>query len=142
MKKNKKFNSNKLVNKEMDEKTFILRKKAMSFIYEAKKLVPSLPRIELRITHDHEVTLAMGRMNKNIIWVSDRAINQKEFDLRTIVFHEILHAAFGVEHDESCPLMKSIHAPLSKNEAERLFLFWVTKMSVKKASRTKDSLCA
>ena len=27
--------------------------------------------------------------------------------LRNIVFHEIAHAVYGTEHDESCPLMQS-----------------------------------
>lgn len=129
MKKNsKKTICQELKNKEMNPAVFKLRKKVMNLIYEASEIVP-LPRIEVRITDNHETTLAVGRMRKNVIWVSERAVTYSEFDLRTIVFHELLHAVFGVSHDENCPLMKPIHSPLSKKECHRLFKRWATKSS-------------
>lgn len=126
MAKSKKSNTcSSLINKKMNQDTYILRQEVMKLIYEAKQLVPSLPRITVRITHDHQSILGMGRIGGNQIWISERAISCNEFDLRAIVFHEILHAVFSLPHDNSCPLMKPVHSPLSKKEAQNHFIKWV-----------------
>lgn len=117
-----------LTNKAMNPKTYQLRTEVMNYIYEAKELLNkhniSLPRITIRITDDHESILGMGRMGQNIIWISQRAVEESRFDLRSIVFHEILHAVFNINHDDSCPLMKPLHSPLTKAQAQQLFLKW------------------
>ena len=41
------------------------------------------------------------------MWITEEAINLGTDTLRNIVFHEIAHAVFGTQHDESCPLMQS-----------------------------------
>lgn len=99
----------------------------MGFIYEAKEIAPDLPRIEIRITEDHDKTLAYAFLKKNIIRVSFRAITDDAFDLRTIVFHEILHAVYGIKHDEGCLLMRAVHSPLSRATATRLFKSYVKR---------------
>lgn len=116
-----------LKNKKMNDSTYALRKRVMSFVYEAKKLDPSLPRVSVRITDDHQRHLALATVGKKEIWVTEQAITKPDFDLRTIVFHEIVHACYGVRHDESCILMKSIHKPLSKSECEKAFMRYVRK---------------
>lgn len=108
-------------NLKMNRDVYSLRRSVIAIIHEAKELVPSLPRIEVRITEDDDKTLAFAYLNKNIIRVSQRAITDKEFDLRTVVFHELCHAVFGVRHIEECPLMKPIHEPISKARARKLF---------------------
>ena len=102
----------KTENLKMDAAVYKLRRNVIGFIYEAREAV-SLPRITVRITEDHDSMLGCARMNENILWITKRAIN--EFDLRGIVYHEIAHAVFGADHDESCPLMKS-----STNKKEKL----------------------
>lgn len=112
-------------NKKMNDETYALRREAMKFVYEAKELVGGeLPRITVRIAEKHNKTLGVGRMGQNIIWITDEAITNKRFDLRTLVFHELLHAVYAVDHDESCPLMKSVHTPLTKSQAQKLFKKW------------------
>ena len=136
MKKSKRLDLNlpEMKNKEMSPEVYALRRQAIEMIYEAKKLVPDLPRLTVRITDNHERTLGKGWMKQNVIWLSERAVTGKDFDLRTIVFHEILHACYGIQHDESCPLMRAIHKPLSKAQCERLFLKWAQRKTAKSIS--------
>lgn len=112
----------KLKHKRMNSDVYRLRRRVMAMIYEAKKLVPSLPRITVRITDDHHTTLAMATLKRDFIEVSERAITCSDFDLRTIVYHELVHAVYGFHHDEACPLMRSIHKPLSIELVQSLFL--------------------
>lgn len=50
-----KYISKNLINKEMNNKTYDQRRKVISLIYRAKKLVPSLPRIAVhRSTNTRE----------------------------------------------------------------------------------------
>ncbi len=106
-----KATTHKIENLKMDDGVYKLRREVIGYIYELKNSIPTLPRITVRVTEDHKEILAVARMEENIIWVSKRAIN--EFDLRTIVYHEIGHAVYGAEHDDNCPIMKPAH---SKNE--------------------------
>lgn len=123
----------------MSPEVYQLRRKVIALIYEAKKLVPTLPRVTVRITDNHETTLALATMKRDYIEVSERAVNCGDFDLRTIVFHELLHAVWGVGHDKSCPLMKTNHEPIPKEEVHRLFLKYAT---VAKKRRTKNATLA
>lgn len=124
MKNRKNTKTEKHVNKKMNESTYALRKQVMAFIYEIKEIV-NLPRIEVRITdavnHRH---LASARMGDCVIWVTENGI--KNYDLRTIVYHEVCHAVWAIEHDEKCPLMKSIHSKLTKKQCQKLLLKWAT----------------
>jgi hypothetical protein len=120
-----------LQNKTMNPETYKLRRKVIDMIYEIKELVGkhggSFPRVEVRVTEDHERILgkaSMGR-SKSIIWITERAITASEFDLRSIVYHEVLHTVYRIEHNESCPLMKPLHSPLSKAEVQRHFLKYI-----------------
>ena len=116
-----------LLCKKMNSDVYKLRRRVIDLIYEIKEMV-NLPRVEVRITDDHESILGQGTKGqfrgRSWIWISERAIKASEFDLRTIVYHEVLHAVFGVNHDESCPLMKPTHTPLEKREAQKLFMKW------------------
>jgi len=116
--------SPQLKNLQMNDDVYALRRKVIELIYEAKEL-DDLPRIEVRITEDDKEILGQGRMNQNIIWISRRAVT--EFNLRPIVYHEILHAVYGVPHDEKCPLMRKTHKPLSKEVCQERFQYWAKK---------------
>lgn len=106
-----------LKNKTMSPQVYELRRKVIALIYEAKKLVPSLPRIEVRVTDNHETFLGMGRMGKRIIWITERSVAS-----RSVVFHEILHAAYAIDHVLDCPLMGPIDKAISKDECDKLFI--------------------
>lgn len=123
MKKNMKLSF--LENKKMNDQTYALRRKVIDCLYELKAQV-NFPRIDVRIT-DRDTNgriLGMARMNCEAIWISEEAIALGEQELFSVVAHEVLHAAFGVEHDESCPLMGSYFKKLPKHETINLFKKW------------------
>ena len=86
----------------MNKATISLRQKAMAFIYEAKAPIPTLPRINIRITVNSETTMGVGN-NTITIWLTEDIVNSSR--LKEIVFHEIVHAAFGLGHYDGCKLM-------------------------------------
>ncbi len=113
--KTKRTENSKTQNSKMNDHIYRLRREVIDLIYEARDVV-SLPRITVRITENHETMLGCARMNDNILWITRRAISA--YDLRAIVYHEIAHAVFGAEHNESCPLMKSIRGKDEKLSKE------------------------
>jgi hypothetical protein len=110
-----------LKNLKMNNETYALRSKVMELIYEAKALVPSLPRITLRITENSDRVNGVAQLNDNLIWIPANSPRRSKDQLRRTVFHGILHAAYGVEHVASCKLMGSVYTDITKSEAEKLF---------------------
>lgn len=93
--------SSRLKNKEMSSDVYVLRRKIINLIHEAKTLVPNLPRINVRVTDNHKHIAGMGRIGGKVIWITENFVANRE-----VVFHEILHA-IGIPHIEKSPLMKS-----------------------------------
>lgn len=113
-----------LKNKDMNQGTYNLRREVMKYIYEAKELLGgNMPRITVRVTDNDKKVLAYATFHTNTIWISEQAVTK--YDLRQIVFHELVHTLTGFGHDENCPLMKSKHSPLSKELCNELFLKYV-----------------
>ena len=94
-------------NSKMENDTYAMRKKAMRFIYEANKLIPSLPRINIRIGKPDKVqVLGLACVNQLSIWINEGVITSNCADhIKFVVFHEIVHAAFGLGHFYGCRLM-------------------------------------
>jgi len=93
---------------EMNKEVYALRRKVMNIIYDLKKAVPTLPRVEVRIgnhVNDKRV-LGQARMTECQIWITETATNMNADELRHIVAHELGHAVLGLEHDDKCPLMR------------------------------------
>ena len=111
-----------LKNKEMNSEVYKTRREVIKLVYEAKKLVPNLPRITVRIAENHHRTNAVGRMGGNIIWVTERFAAKK----RT-VFHEICHAAFAQEHINGCPLMGPYFQEVESKKIDKLFIKYARK---------------
>ena len=105
----------------MDEKTYKLRKQVMGIIYEAKKLIPDLPRVEVRISN-MKGAAGLGYLGQNVIRIGLNAINSK--NLRAVVYHELGHAVIGLQHNKDCPLMASCTGlyNLCRNHCEQIFL--------------------
>ena len=119
----KSFTTTRLKNKEMNDGVYNLRREVMKYVYEAKALAKDLPRIDIRITDtDRGNLLGLAQMNDKIIWIPENSVTDEKYDLRTIVFHEILHAVYGIDHIDDCPLMKPIHTPLTKRQCEKFFV--------------------
>ena len=100
----------KIKNFEMNADVYKLRRQVIELIYEAKRGGVNLPRISVRIGEQkskHKNVLGCAKMNGNQMWITKDAIDLGIDALRNVVFHEIAHAVFNVQHDESCPLMQS-----------------------------------
>jgi len=110
--------SKSLRNLKMNDEVYALRRKVVDLIYEAKKMVP-LPRIEIKVTEDDPKILGQAVLSSNKIWISQKVV--KNYDLRSIVWHELVHAVLGVGHDEKCPLMASTYkGKMEPKDADRL----------------------
>tara|TARA_R110000823_G_scaffold309687_1_gene434120 strand:+ start:410 stop:805 length:396 start_codon:yes stop_codon:yes gene_type:complete len=105
-------------NHKMNDLVYKKRRQVMNLIYEVKKEIKDLPRIEVRIGEARKKNVLGVAMLKDYkIWITDDAINMGEDVLRNVVFHEIVHAVTGFEHDEKCPLMQSKQKTiLNKND--------------------------
>ena len=97
-------------NRPMNKETYALRTTVINLIREAKIGGAKLPWIGVRIgtqTSNHKNVLGCAIMQGDRLWITEDAINLGTDTLRKTVFHEIAHAVFGTQHDESCPLMSA-----------------------------------
>ena len=107
-------------NLEMNSDTYKLRRKVIAIIYEAKRLVNTLPRIDVRITEcEDRHTLGAARMLDRIIWIPKTTTGRD--CLRQVVLHEILHAVYGIKHNEKCKLMCPQIVKITREEEDNLF---------------------
>ena len=100
----------KIKNFKMNDAVYKLRRQVIDLIYEAKRGGVNLPRIAVRVgeqTAKHKNVLGCAKISGNQMWITKDAIDLGWDTLRNIVFHEIAHAVYGTEHDESCPLMSA-----------------------------------
>jgi len=117
-------------NRDMNQDTYKLRRKVINFVYEAKDLIPTLPRIEVRITDcDRHEVLGTASMGNCVIWIPAKTLKMSANDQRQIVFHELLHAAYGVKHIDSCPLMGPYFKKMTKSQTDKLFVKYATKVA-------------
>ena len=94
----------------MNDAVYKLRRQVIELIYEAKRGGVNLPRIAVRIGEQkakHKNVLGIATMNGNQMWITKDAIDLGLDVLRNVVFHEIGHAVFNLEHNNKCPLMES-----------------------------------
>jgi hypothetical protein len=114
----KKFNSGLLENKKMSPEVYKLRRQVIELVYEAKRLVPTLPRIEVRVTDNSNSGVAgCARMNDCVIWMTEKFTASKQ-----VVFHEILHAAYGIKHVEGCLLMDAVMQKITDKQCDALLI--------------------
>ncbi len=120
----KKTITNRLLNLKMNDDVYALRRQVIAYIYEAKRIVPTLPRIEVRITEDDSAIAGLASMGKNVIWITKNYVAS-----RGLVFHEILHAVYAQEHVTDCLLMsgKGTSLDLDDDTANKLFLRYARK---------------
>lgn len=125
------FTTSKHKNLDMNKETYKLRRQVINVIREIGELV-DLPRINVRITDPtkgNEQVMGSALLRGNTIWITQDTI--KNTDVRTVVYHEVLHAVYGTQHDEDCPLMKStFDRALTKKECVKYFLKHASRHSV------------
>ena len=116
------------INFKMTDEVYKSRRKVINFIYELKNEGFKLPRIDVRIGKSvckstrHSV-LAKAIMKGDIIWVTQKAIDKTENELRTTVFHELLHAIYGCNHVKDCPIMSKVQPDVVVNKAKSIEIF-------------------
>jgi len=112
-----------LKNLKMSNEVFVLRRKIINLIHDAKRLTP-LPRITVRITEDarHRAILGQALIKGNMIWIPLRAFEETKNDLRHIVYHELLHSVYGVGHKKSGIMVAAIIRGRTKSTIDKLFL--------------------
>ena len=118
------------INNEMTPETYKKKKKVVRVLYELRDLGFIIPRIDVRIGKSkHYNTLALARLNNNIMWISERAIEQTENKFYHTILHEIIHTIYGCEHDEKCHLMSTYQPKVvySKNKLLTIFKNYYNK---------------
>ena len=124
--------------RDMNDETYNLRRNVMAYVYDAKNLLRSvgydLPRQRVRIIDVDpgvflkaerdfvsDILLGCASFGGNDIYIPVKTIEQN-YDLRTVVFHEILHSAFCIDHDNESPLMGQSHKKMTPEDADKWFL--------------------
>lgn len=118
------------INNEMTPETYKKKKKVVRVLYELRDLGFIIPRIDVRIGKSkHYNTLALARLNNNIMWISERAVEQTENKFYHTILHEIIHTIYGCEHDEKCHLMSTYQPKVvySKNKLLTIFKNYYNK---------------
>lgn len=113
---------NTMQNKRMNNDVYKLRRQVINIIYRVKRLVPDLPRIEVRVCEDHEKYAGVAIMGKRQIFISESFVASVP-----VVLHEILHAVYGQEHVEGCPLMDRYCASTDERIAFDLFVMYARR---------------
>ena len=122
-------------NLKMSNEVYVLRREVMNHLYEAKNTLRAngieMPRVDVRVTDNEgdNNAIGMARLNGNIIWISLSSLKTWKIHLRTVVYHELVHAVTGFGHDDNCKLMCPCVniKPLSKEEADTLLLKYFKK---------------
>ena len=114
----------RFVNFKMDNEVYKNRRKVLDFIYELKNEGFKLPRIDVRIGTSQKCNvLGKARLKDNIIWITQEAINNGSNELRSVVYHELLHAIYGCNHVKGCPIMSAIQPDVVANKSQSIEIF-------------------
>ena len=127
-------NCKEFINNEMTPETYKKKKKVVRVLYELRDLGFIIPRIDVRIGKSkHYNTLALARLNNNIMWISERAVEQTENKFYHTILHEIIHTIYGCEHDENCHFMSTYQPKVvySKNKLLTIFKNYYNKYNNK-----------
>ena len=120
----KKKTTKNFVNLKMNDEVYKKRRKVLDFIYELKNEGFKLPRIDVRIGTDKDCTiLGKARLKDNIIWISQKTIDYKMNELRSVVYHELLHAIYGCNHVKGCPIMSATQPEVAVNKVKAIEIF-------------------
>jgi hypothetical protein len=109
------------------------RKIVMEFIYEAIELMGKrMPRVEVKICHDRDFILGQGFFGKEKINIAEATFKLSKGDIRSVVYHELVHTWFKYSgHDESCLLMSSsLKTGLTKAQVQKLFKKYIKEENV------------
>lgn len=111
----------------MNGDTYALRREVVGIIYEAKRIIPNLPRVEVRIVEKRICTeqglAGYAYTGRNIIHIL-KHVTGNEKELRHVVYHELCHAILSTPHNRQCKLMASHYSKsnlCTKAQCEDIF---------------------
>ena len=137
-KKGNKMKTKHINNNKMNDATYVLRRKVIDILYEAKRQRIDLPRINVRIgtpAKGHENVLGVG--GNLSIWITEKAIDRGYNYLLHVTLHELCHAVFNTDHNEKCKLMaSSIGTPCEAREAWTIFKQYAFNNFIKDVKRS------
>ena len=112
------------VNHKMTNEVYKNKHKVLNFVYELKNEGFKLPRIDVRIGTSKKCNvLGKATLKGNIIWITQTAIDNGNNELRTTVFHELLHTIYGCEHKRGCPIMSANQPDVVVNKVKAIEIF-------------------
>lgn len=136
----KRFNKNYGDNKTMNSDVYKLRRRVMGIIYDIRKVVADLPRVQVRIAEngqgDKANVLGVATMGHAEIWIKDKTFSYSDAGLHHVVLHELCHAIFATPHYDKCHLMApSVPTSFSKAKARKAFIKYAKGAGYKMAKK-------
>jgi len=112
------------VNHKMNNDVYKNKQKVLNFIYELKNEGLKLPYVRVKIGDAKKCNvLAKAKMKKCEIWVTQKAIDKGSNELRSVVYHELLHAIYGCEHVKGCLIMDAVQPEVVANKSKSIEIF-------------------
>lgn len=112
------------VNHKMNNDVYKNKQKVLNFIYELKNEGLKLPYVRVKIGDAKKCNvLAKAKMKKCEIWVTQKAIDNGSNELRSVVYHELLHAIYGCEHVKGCLIMDAVQPEVVANKSKSIEIF-------------------
>ena len=112
------------VNHKMNNEVYKNKQKVLDFVYELKNEGLKLPYVRVKIGEDKQCNvLAKAKMKKCEIWVTQKAIDNGSNELRSVVYHELLHAIYGCEHVKGCLIMDAVQPDVVATKVKAIEIF-------------------
>jgi len=110
--------------RDMSTDTYALKRRVIGFVYEAKNLIgDKFERVNVVIGDSPPGNLGAAFTGKKAIFIAARvAETASDDDLRSTVFHELVHAITGFRHDDTCPLMAPVHTHAPRDQITAAFV--------------------
>ena len=131
----KNLTCSRMTNRKMNDVTYKLRRVVIDTIYVVNRLLDSknlsrMPRVDVRIgdcNQESSDVLGVARMSDCIVWIPASTFARSEADIAAVIYHELLHAVYGIEHNEKCSLMSSVLQTIPTAKTQEIFLEYAEK---------------
>jgi predicted metal-dependent hydrolase len=110
--------------KDMDSETYKLRREVIDIIYKIKKIIPELPRLQVRVVdtvphiRKEQGWLGFAYTGQDTIFIDNEFIKNTGNHLEYVVAHEVIHAVTGAIHVEAKDDIMYYKAPKDKKSLE------------------------
>ena len=112
------------VNYKMNNEVYKNKQKVLNCVYELKNEGLKLPYVRVKIGDAKKCNvLGKAKLSKCEIWITQKAIDNGLDELRSVVYHELLHAIYGCNHVKGCPIMSAIQPDVVANKSQSIEIF-------------------